>query len=88
VYSLLPGLYDYSVCHEVIEHLNKPEKAITKIVDSARKACVISTPNGSRVRKGKYDHQLFNFVDIKNLFKSYNTKIDIFYDTFFIKIIK
>ena len=88
IYDLPFEVYDYAVCHEVLEHLNDPQRAVIKIVNSARKTCIISTPVGSRAKKSKYDFQLFNFKEIRNLFKSYNTKIDIFYDTFFIKVIK
>lgn len=66
--DLPPGArYDYSICHEVIEHVPDPERLIDIICEITTQFAIISTPNALEGRKGDYDHNLWTpeeFVEL------------------------
>lgn len=66
--------FDYIVCSEVIEHVDKPEFFILKMRKMIRNWAIITTPNVDFVSPGKYDKQFFNPDGLFELFNKNEIK--------------
>jgi len=80
--------YDYVICTDVLEHLVAPQEALKIMHDVCKDFCIITTPDGSKVKASQYDNQLWGIKGITKLFKDYEYEYSILDDTFFIKLIK
>jgi len=50
---------DYALCIEVIEHVPEPERLLAKIHALIRNCAIITTPDGTGMTPGPYDHQIW-----------------------------
>lgn len=80
--------YDFIICHDVLEHLPKPEEAIQIMYEVCNDFCIITTPDADKFKPSAYDYQLWDEEGIKELFKEYRYEYIKIFDTFFIKLIK
>lgn len=57
IYDLNPEeQFDYVLCHDVIEHVQHPEKLIERVHAATKKFAIISTPNAKTKSPRKYDY--------------------------------
>ena len=67
--------FDYVLCHDVIEHVEHPEKLLKIVHDCMRKYAVISTPNGTYKMPKEYDVQLWTPEQFKELLSGFQYKV-------------
>lgn len=69
--EMIPGtLFDYILCHNVIEHVPNPDGLVRFIWESTRKKALISTENGDvHTEIGKYDLHRWTKAEFAELFK-------------------
>lgn len=64
--------FDYVLCHDVIEHVEFPEKLLAKIHECMKSFAIISTPNGAYKKPKQYDFQLWTPEEFQELLKEYS----------------
>jgi len=73
----IKSVYDYMVISEVLEHLSDPISALHTIYSHTKKFAIISTPNKSGSRWGKYDVNKWTARSLSYLFKRYRYHFEI-----------
>jgi len=67
--------FDFVLCHDVIEHVEFPEKLLEKTHTCMKKYAIISTPNGAHKVPKKYDYQLWTLEEFEELLSAYRYEI-------------
>jgi len=67
--------FDYVLCHDVIEHVEFPERLLEQIHATMKYYAIISTPNGSYKRPKEYDFQLWIPEEFEKLLGGYRFEL-------------
>ena len=89
IYDIDVGVkYDFVICHDVLEHLSKPEEALRIMHEVSCQFCVSTTPDADKFKPSDYDYQLWDEKGVIELFKDYRHEYRKIFNTFFIKSMK
>lgn len=68
IFDLAPGRrFDYSLCHEVIEHVDDVVQFVDTVMGATDRYAVFTTPNGAFHRPGPHDVRLFTAKELMQL---------------------
>ena len=73
------GSFDIATANAVIEHVPKPDIAVSELVRCARHVCIVSTPFGFEGDSPDHIHHFFD-DDIERIFRPFNYSKQIVYD--------
>lgn len=67
--------FDYVLCHDVIEHVERPEHLLENVHACMREFAIISTPNGTYKKPKEFDVQLWTPAEFEQLLGGYRYEL-------------